>query len=70
MGEEVDHLARLAYCLAANAPGHDAPQRHLLPDQHAQFVGRLIDLGLRNMGDEPDQVEAERLGSFNVGPHL
>ena len=50
MAEEVDELTRLAHSLLAHAARVAPLQRHVLPDEQAGLVGRVVELGPGDVG--------------------
>jgi hypothetical protein len=60
-------LASLLYGLTSDAAGVAPLQRKVLPHEHAELVGRLVELGAGDVGMNPQQIEAQVEGSFAYG---
>ena len=58
VAEQVDGLARLADRLLADRAGVAPLQREVLPEEHAELVGGVVELGPGDVAVDPQQVEA------------
>ena len=70
MAELVDGLACLAHRLFANRAGVSPLQREVLPQQHAKLVGRVVQLGSRDVPVNAQQIEPGVAGQLHVSPEL
>ena len=70
MAEEIDHLSGLPLGLGSHAARHHAPDRHLLPEQHAQLIGGVVHGRVGDMGHETDEVEAGIVGGLDISGDL
>ena len=67
--EYVDHVSGLFDSLAAHRACVAAVQREVLPHEHAQLVGRRVQLGPGHMAAHSYQVEAGVASQFDVAAH-
>ena len=70
MAELVDGLACLAHRLLANRAGVSPLQREVLPQQHAELVGRVVQLGPRDVPVNAQQIETGVAGQLHVAREL
>ena len=70
VAQQVDCLPGLPAGLVGHAAAHKATDRQVLPHQHAQLVGRVVQLGPGDVGDRPHQVEPGVAGGPDVVGHL
>src|SRR4051812_28529465 len=66
MAELVDGLPRLADGLLANRAGIAPLQREVLPQQHPEFVGSVVQLRSRDVSVDTQQIEAGFAGKLDV----
>ena len=70
VAEQVDRLAGLAHGLLADRAGVAPLQREVLPHQHAELVGGVVQLGAGDVAVHAQQVEAGLAGQLDVAAHL
>ena len=66
VAERVDGLAGLAHGLPADLPGVPPLQREVLEQQHAELVGRPVQLVVGDVGLDAQRVEAGLDGQLDV----
>jgi len=66
MSQDVHGLGGLAHRFTADLSGVGPLQREVLPDQHAEFVGRRVQLGTRDVPVDPQQIQTRVTGQFHV----
>ncbi len=70
VAEQVDRLLGLAGRLLADRAGVPPLQREVLPDEHAELVGRLVQLGTRDVTVDAQQVETGVRGQRDVAAQV
>ncbi len=70
VAEQVDGLRGLSGCLLADRPGVAPLEREVLPDEHPQLVGGLVELGAGDVAVDAEQVEAGIGRQRDVAPEL
>ena len=70
MAQQVDRFTGLAQGLGRHAAVHQTSDGQVLPDQHAQLVGRVVQLGPGDVSHRPHQIEAGVPGGPDVVGHL
>ena len=70
VAELVDGLAGLAHGLFADRAGIPPLQREVLPQQHAQLVGGVVQLGTRDVPMHAEQVEPGLARQLHVAAEL
>ncbi|CAB5005746.1 unannotated protein [freshwater metagenome] len=68
--QQIDRLARLTYGFLANGARVTPLQREVLPHEHAQLVGCLVQLGPGDVPVHAHQVEPRITCQFDIAPHL
>ena len=66
VAELIDGLTRLAHRLLANRAGVPPLQWEVLPQQHAQLIGGVVQLGTGDVPVHPQEVETGLAGQFDV----
>ena len=64
--EQIDGFARLRGGLLANAACVPPLEREILPEQHAELVGCLVELRARDVGVDAQEVEPGVLCELNI----
>ena len=70
MAELITASLRLAHGLLADRPRVSPLQREVLPQQHAQLVGRVVQLRARDVAVDAQQVESGIACQLHVAAHL
>ena len=70
VAELVDRFAGLAHGLLADRAGVAPLQREVLPQQHAELVGGVVQLGTGDVAVHPQEVEAGLAGQLDVAAQL